>query len=118
MTFTSNNIIALLKSHRFFLHNEKSLQSDIAALFTSKKVPFNREHYLDENNIMDFIVADGIGLEIKIDGTKRAIYEQCLRYSKFPEVKELILFTNKQLGTPHLYEGKRFNIVNIGTAWF
>jgi len=114
-TFTQQTI-RLLQSVRPSLVSEKLAQQQ---LFVSvQALGFVREHRLDEKNIPDFFCQDyGIAIEVKIKGTKKAIYKQLLRYSQFEAVKILILCTNKALGLPAQIGGKPCYFIHLGKAW-
>lgn len=76
-----------------------------------------REYHLDNENIIDFLLFDSIGVEVKIKGQKRAIYKQCERYCKFEKLKQLILVTNVSIGFPKEINGKDCYILNLSKAW-
>lgn len=110
------NIIQILSSSRFNLENEKQTQSEIELKLKQNKINYVREHRLDEKNIPDFFI-DGIAIEIKIKGNAKQIYKQCERYSKFDEVKNIMLVTNRSMGFPAEINGKSCYVVNLGKAW-
>jgi hypothetical protein len=109
-------IIRLVSSARMPLHNEKELQKYIGNVFFKQEISFEREYKLDDDNIPDFFI-DGIAIEVKIKGSKRAIYKQCERYCKFETVKTLILVTNRSMGFPKQINGKDCYVVLLGKAW-
>lgn len=113
---TSETIYKTLSSVRLPLENEKVLQEHIARVLSSSKINFLREHRLDSRNIIDFLVS-GIGIEVKISGGKKSIYNQCVRYCDFESVKELILITNKSMGFPSEINNKPCFVLNLGKAW-
>lgn len=106
-----------LSTYRFTLENEKALQLQIEQALTAQRIVHSREHFLDEHNIIDFLAGDGVGIEVKIKGSKRDIYAQILRYSNFQEIRSVLLVTNKSFGSPLLFENKRLMILNLGQAW-
>jgi len=112
-------IFDALTKHRFVISNEKVLQLEIENIFKQKGFEFKREYYLDEENknIIDFLMSQGIGIEVKIKANKRAIYKQLLRYSEFEEIKSLILVTGTNTGMPKELNGKPVYILNISRAW-
>lgn len=107
------------KGKRFNLHDEKELQFEISVLLANyiSGQDFKREFRLDEKNIIDFFIYNQVGIEIKIKGSKRAIYHQCVRYCEFEKIKSLILITNKSMGFPEQLNGKDCYVLNLGKAW-
>jgi len=114
-----DDIASLLKRKRFLLHDEKVLQRDIYTALLEIMDPgfVIKELQLDPDNIIDFFVYDGIGIELKIKGSKRQIYKQCERYCRFDEIKSLILITNLSMGFPEQINGKDCYVLKLGSAW-
>ncbi len=117
MTEEIKHIFSILSHHRFVISNEKVLQSDIQAVFDEKNISYKREYILDKKSEIDFLLDNGIGIEVKIKGQKRAMYKQCLRYSEFKEIKSLILITTVSTGMPKLLNNKDVHILNLSRAW-
>jgi hypothetical protein len=111
---TAKQIFDQLAVFRFPLNDEKQLQQDIHSAL-SLYVPY-REYRLDDKSIIDFIVGD-IGIEVKLSGSRRQIYQQCKRYCEFEQISSLILITNRSMGLPQLINGKKSYILNLGIAW-
>ncbi len=110
-------IYQLLSGYRFVISNEKSVQLEMEQLFINNNIPYRREPHLDSINIPDFILDDGLCIEVKIKGAKRAIYNQCLRYSEFEDVKSILLVTSVNTGLPPELNGKKTYILNLSRAW-
>lgn len=110
-------IFQLLKGARFIMSNEKSVQQDIEKLFLSNQQAFKREFIFDDENTIDFLMDDGIGIEVKIKGNKRAIYRQLERYAQMDKVTHLILVTSISTGLPAELNGKPVYIFNMSRAW-
>lgn len=109
-------IVKLLLSSRFSLAREKETQAEIAAAFDTAKLAYRREVDLGDRNIVDFLI-DGIGLEIKIGGSKRAIFAQCKRYCETGKLSSLILGTNVAIGFPPQIVGVPCYVASLGKAW-
>lgn len=109
-------VIEILSSYRYPLNDEKSLQSAIEKKIVESGIVFNREYRLDSKNIPDFFI-DGIAIEVKLKGVAKNIYKQCERYSKFDEVKQIILVTNRSMGFPKELNGKPCYVIKLGNAW-
>ncbi len=106
----------VLSTSRLDLANEKKMQAQIEDRFKDQQISYRREVELDKGSIIDFLVED-IGIEIKINGSAKAIYRQCERYCQFDEVKTLLLLTNKIMRLPKKINNKSTYVINLGTAW-
>lgn len=109
-------LIKSLQSQRFPLNNEKETQSEIERKFTEAGLSFTREHRLDGENIIDFLVGD-IGIEVKLKGKPKDIYRQLQRYAEFQQVNHIILVTAKSMGLPAEINGKSVYYINISKNW-
>ena len=119
MEYSAKEIIGLLQNKRFDLSNEKNLQMQISIILQQANIGFNREYVLDpqtRRSIIDFLIA-GVGIEVKIGGSKKDIYRQIVRYCKFEEVKEIILVTSVSMTLPSNVSGKRAYVFNLNRAW-
>ena len=110
-------LINALKNVKFDFSNEKAVQSKIQKIFDEKQIKYQREVILDANNIPDFVVDDIICVEVKIKGTKKGIYKQLERYSKFEQFTSILLLTNKAVTMPNQINGKSVIVLNLGLAW-
>lgn len=108
-------LLQLLRSKRFDLHNEKILQGQMEEALKAKGITFQREVTLSPGNIIDFM-SGHTGIEVKIAGSPKAIYKQLERYAQHEEVGEIILVTNKALALKEVNH-KPVHIVNLGLAW-
>ncbi len=113
---TVAQVLGCLRPVRFELQNEKALQAQIEVVLQTAGLPFQREARLNESNIIDFLIGN-IGLEIKIKGANRSVYQQCLSYCGFEAVGQLVLATNRQIMLPDRLHGKPTHILNLGLAW-
>lgn len=112
-----HQVVPLLKTKRFSLQNEKQLQQEIDVLFLRNlTIEFFREYRLDDNNIIDFLVGQ-LGIEVKINAQRRAIYKQCERYCEFDQIKQLLLVTNRSMGFPEQINGKDCFVFNLSKSW-
>lgn len=99
------NILSIIDNYKFFYRNEKELQKQIEDIFISKKINYQREYSFGELGIVDFFI-NGVAFEIKIKGSKMAIYRQCKRYTESPEVKALVLISGLSMGFPEEINNK------------
>lgn len=112
-------VVAALKSRRFSHVDEAELQRGIAEAFDAAGIFYAREVKLGSDRL-DFL-ADGIAIEVKVDGANAAVARQLERYAEHPEVGALVLATTRRqhaavpvhLAFPAL-RGKSFRIVWLG----
>ncbi len=112
---TIESVVNALNSKRLPVNSEKELQAEIEKLFTEKGLIFEREYRLD-NNIPDFFI-DGVAIEIKIKGAKKAIYKQCERYCTFEQTKALLLITSLSMGFPQQINNKDCYYYSLSKNW-
>jgi hypothetical protein len=126
MTTTRAMIVDIFARYRLPLSDEKDLQAKIAEMLALEKVPHVREVRLDDHDIVDFMVGDSATLqplepacaiEVKIGGSRRAIYRQLERYCAHPQVAEIVLATNVPMNLPFEINGKRTAVANLGRGW-
>jgi hypothetical protein len=99
------------------MESEKLLQQRIYSRLQEEFTNIQREVHLDKNNIIDFLVEEKTGIEIKLQGTKKQIYYQCERYTGFLSVQNLVLVTNKSITLPSTINGKECYTINLSKAW-
>jgi hypothetical protein len=93
------DVLLHLGAYRYASGDEASFQRGVdQALFAS---PFNfeREVALGPRARIDFLVAGGIGVELKIDGATASVSRQLARYARHGRIRGLILVTTR---TKHL----------------
>jgi hypothetical protein len=113
---TPQEVVRFFETHRFLLSDEKALQRAIADEMEEAGITFDREVDLGDGDIIDFMVGD-VGIEVKIQGQRRAIYRQCVRYCEHNELVSLVLATNAAMGMPAVLSGKPVFVANLGKAW-
>lgn len=90
-----NEVLGVLRNHVYDLSSEKLVQQAMENLLTKHVIPFEREVRLDEKDRIDFLIADGLGIEVKLDGTLTKVTRQLCRYAQHDEIKMLLLITTK-----------------------
>lgn len=113
----ASNIVRLLRRSRISLGGEIVAQDSIERALTSAGFAFEREKRLAPRDIVDFLVEPGIAIEVKIAGSKRAIYAQCKRYCEHGAVRGIILASSVPMGLPPLIEGKPAWLASLGRGW-
>ncbi|WP_210387821.1 hypothetical protein [Mesorhizobium sp. L-8-10] len=110
------DIFKALSGKRFTLSDEKRLQEEVQEVLDQEGIEYAREHRLNQSDIIDFRCGP-VGIEIKIKGGKRDIYNQIERYAKHDCLEELILVTNVATGFPPELNGKPVYVLNLARAW-
>lgn len=86
----------LLTSYRLPTSTEDELQLAIAKLLTDARVPFHREHRLDEKSRLDFFLpAAGLAIEVKTKGGWADVIRQMMRYAEHDCVTEILLVSTR-----------------------
>lgn len=111
------DVLQVLRSRPLVLNQEKELQAEIAHLLESKGIPYKREVSLGDGDVIDFMLPEGIGMEIKLRMARRQIYRQCRRYCGHPQVRSLLLVSATAMGLPAQIEGKDCYYVSLGAGW-
>jgi hypothetical protein len=88
-------VVAALARRRYRYANELELQDALAAVMRTEGVTFRREVTIGPGCRIDFVVADDIGLEVKVKGSYAAVAEQLLEYAGCGELSTLLLVTDR-----------------------
>lgn len=75
--------------------DEASLHLAIAKTLEEGGIEHEHEVRLDARSRLDFLTADGVGVEVKIAGQAAGVTRQLLRYAHHQEVHELVLVTTQ-----------------------
>ena len=113
------SIVRALSNVRFHVTDEIELHSQLENALSDMLIT-SREYRLDAKNRIDFLVEDfdvAVGVEVKVKGTKKAIYRQLERYATFPTIDALVLVTAVAIGLPATINGKPLVVVSLGRAW-
>jgi hypothetical protein len=112
---SSPSICQLIHAAKFHFANEYDLQAGIAQLLTEQGVQFQREVSVAKTERLDFLTAEGIAIEVKVDGALSSVTRQLFRYAAKPEIRELILVTTrtKHRTLPQNIQGKPLYIVHL-----
>lgn len=117
MNLHISQLIGIFHRHRIDLTDEKRAQADIEQAFIAAGVEFQREHRLSQADIVDFLVNGNIAVEVKIGGSRMAIYRQLERYAAHDAVTDLLLVSNVPITLPKTINGKGTAVAQLGAAW-
>ncbi len=106
---------------RLDLSHEKAAQSELADVLV-EMLPdgcmIEREYRLSARDVPDFLVDNGIVIELKVKGAARAqITKQLERYARHDRVSALILLSNVAMSLPAMIGGKPAFFASLGKAW-
>jgi len=87
-------LVEAILAQRYQYTCEDELQRAIASVLSDSSIPHVREYRLTEKDRLDFMV-EGIVIEVKVDGSTTAVIRQLHRYAQHPEVKEIVLVTDR-----------------------
>lgn len=110
-------VVGALRKKRFILSDEKDLQNQIAEALHATAIDHQREVIIGARERVDFMVPDGIAIEVKIKGGKLAIFRQLKRYAESELVNEIILLSSVSMGLPSTINGKPAHFVSLGEQW-
>jgi hypothetical protein len=102
-----------LSNARFNLASEKDLQDGIETVLSGHGWPYGREVRLDAQDRIDFLLGNGIGIEVKIDKSLSAVTRQLHRYAQQPLIVGLLLVTTRMRlrALPPEFNGKPTRVV-------
>lgn len=112
-------VLDVLRSMRIpVITDEYELHNMIAEVLFKNDIPFQIEYKLGPRNRIDFLIAGGIGLEVK----KRKpnwmqVYTQLARYADSDEIKAIILVIERSMDMPSEINGKPCYSVGLNKLW-
>lgn len=114
---STEDLVKLLRSHRFHFKNESDLQDGIEQVLKKAGVVYEREKRLGDVGIIDFLVDGRMGIEVKIKGSPSAVARQVLDYLEARAVEEIVVvstrvFAARYLKSPGLSE-KKITVVDL-----
>jgi hypothetical protein len=80
----------LLERSRIGINTELEAQADIAAILQRAGLDVRAEVRLTQADRIDLLVG-AVGIEVKIGGQKRRVYDQLSRYAVCPDIEALVL---------------------------
>lgn len=115
---SAKSVHDVLTRTRLTYHNEESLQEAIHEALTANGIPSVREVKLPGTLGRIDLMSGKIGIEVKVDGQTNSVTRQLMRYSRAPQIEELILVTTraKHRDIPPALNGKPVHLVSLLTA--
>lgn len=93
MQTSVTEVVAALNSHRYAFSSEERLQAGVRLALERASIPFEEQVVLGPKDRIDFLVAEHIGVELKIKGSRNDVWRQLERYAASARVEEIILAT-------------------------
>lgn len=94
-------------------HREKVMQENLEIFCKKEKFSICREYKLEEGlGVIDFY-CDGIGVELKTQGSVRSIYRQLRKYMQSEEIEAIVLLCTFPVSLPDSINGKKIVIVDL-----
>lgn len=109
-------LIGMIRRFQLPLHDEKQAQAALHQHLTEHGIEHDREVRLSDQDVVDFMV-DGTAVELKLKGSRMAIYRQIERYAQHDSVKAIILLTARAMGLPPEINGKPAVACSMSGAW-
>lgn len=110
------SVVGLLRRYEFRFASESELQRGVAEVLVRNRIEFERERVLSDRDRIDFLLAAGIGIEVKIAGGVNDLLRQCSRYLARPEIVALVVVAGgSRLASrvPPTLNGKPLAVVNV-----
>ena len=110
---------AAIAAFGYNFSTEEEFQTGLAKALASGGVEFRREVILSKRDRIDFMIEDGVGIEVKIDGSISALTRQIFRYAELPEINGLLVVVsaNRLANLPTEINGKPVHSVRIMRAF-
>jgi hypothetical protein len=115
---TLDQVLDVIRGHRFLYTNEDELQEGIAAALAQSEPALTvlREVRLSERDRIDILVDAAIGIEVKVAGSQTHPWDQLKRYAEHDAIEALVLVTNRVYTLPDEVGGKPLRLVSLTGA--
>lgn len=112
-------IVRSINRHRYRFDTEKELQGALEAVLVDAGLTCVRELALTPEDVIDFLVADCVGVEVKVRGSLSAVTRQLHRYAGHEAIKALVLVTARRTlaNQPAVMQGKPLEVVVVSGAF-
>lgn len=112
---------SILSAARMTFRDEAELQGQIAQLLQAGGIPFERERVLSPGDRVDFLVQPGLGVEVKVGGSRTPILRQLSRYAAHGMINGLVLVTaslQHAAAFPREIGGKPVDVIYLSGSTF
>ena len=110
-------IVLLIRKFRLPLHDEKQTQEAMLKAFEVSGINVRREFRFLNGDKIDFILDNGIGIEVKVKGQRMAMYRQLERYTASDHINGIILATAVKMDLPAEINNKPAIVASLTHGW-
>lgn len=115
----ARDVMDTLRRFRMAQTTERELQNAIETVLQQEGFDFEREAELGPQDRPDFLLADGVALEVKVLGTPSSVERQLRRYAEHASVHAVLLVTTRYNHRPPAeLEGKPVLTLCVGGGAF
>lgn len=114
--FLAKRIAHICQSTRINVSTEQAAHNALVDALTRAGMTVAREVWLNPTDRIDIMV-EGVGIEVKIKGGRRAIYRQLQRYAACDQVSALVLATAAAWPPKSAVDGKPFFHASLVQGW-
>lgn len=106
-------LAAVLRGTRYDLTSEERLHEGLKARMQAAGLAFEHEVRLGPQDRIDFLLDDGLGIEVKVDGSTSAVTRQIHRYTQHERISALLLVTarTRHAALPAEMNGKPVHVL-------
>lgn len=112
----ARRIVTVIEARRINMTTEEAAHRAISAALTAAGIEHENEVRLSKGERIDML-AGRVGIEVKVQGQRRAIYRQLERYVLRPEIDALVLVTGVAFPGSLDVEGRTVFIANLTRGW-
>jgi len=114
LTLTAVGLHAILSGYRFRFSTEEQLHAGMEEAMAREGLHWEHEKHLSFGRI-DFLVESGIGIEVKVAGSRAALLRQISRYLLQLDICEILIVTTKSchLEIPETMHGKTVRVLYL-----
>lgn len=97
---------------------ESAVQEGVANVLSWGETAYEREVRLSDADRIDFLLADGTGIEVKVAGSLPALLRQLQRYAQHDRVRALLVVTTRTrlMALPEMLSGKPVAVASLLTG--
>lgn len=96
---------------------ERDIQEAVATILDGAGLKYVREFEMGKANRIDFLIDEGVGLEVKVQGSPSAVVRQLFRYAEREEIKAMVVVSTRVRTTAILPERIRGKLVLKAELW-
>ena len=115
MTVTLAELVEVIRGHTYNFISEVDLQDGIEGVLQQAGIHGEREAELSSKDRIDFLIKDGIGVEVKTKGSTSTLTRQVHRYVQHESIKAMVVVTTvgRLTNIPEVMNGKPIVVVHL-----